>query len=394
MKTTLRLFTLLAALSLPFAAPPARAADHGDGPVVSADQSADLADCYFFLDPTDNSKMVIIGTVRGFIVPSEAVNFGVFDPKVKFRFNFEKTGDAKPDRSIDVTFSKRTSTSTAQTATIRFNHPNAQFTAPATNPSLNTTAPAPVVTTLGNGVQFFAGEVDDPFFFDIPGFNRWVGSILAGARDDTQLNRGRDSFAGYNILAIALRIPVSLIGAGPGGVIGANVATERAVQIPVKDGEVVSAGPTRQLDRIAIPAINVALIPFARKNEYNGAEPKDDAHGKFANDIVATLTALGTNSTNIGILASVAVTNGDLLRLNVNTANTGPQGGTNAGAGFPNGRRLTDDVIDTILFFINNQVPLRDHVDTNDLLFQDAFPFLARAQQPRLPGTIDDNTRN
>ena len=64
------------------------------------------------------------------------------------------------------------------------------------------------------------------------------------------------------------------------------------------------------------PAVNVALIPFSRKDEHNFATPEDDAAGQFADDIVATLTALGTNATNIGILASVAVTNGDYLRLN------------------------------------------------------------------------------
>jgi hypothetical protein len=58
---------------------------------------------------------------------------------------------------------------------------------------------------------------------------------------------------------------------------------------------------------MGIPAVNVALIPFARKNEYNRALPISDAAGQFAGDIVGTLRALGTNDTNIGILASVAV---------------------------------------------------------------------------------------
>ena len=56
-----------------------------------------------------------------------------------------------------------------------------EFFAPATVPSLAATAPTPVVTDDPSGVKFFAGEVDDPFFFDIPGFNRFVGSVLAGA---------------------------------------------------------------------------------------------------------------------------------------------------------------------------------------------------------------------
>jgi hypothetical protein len=147
------------------------------------------------------------------------------------------------------------------------------------------------------------------------------------------------------------------------------------------------------IDRTATPAVNVALIPFARKDEYNIGTQLDDANGRFAGDIVATLKALGTDDTNIGILASVAVVKGDFLRLNFNTANTGPGGGNNSGAGFPNGRRLGDDTVDTLLFFILNQKTLPDNVNSNDVPLQDTFPFYANAQQPRESGT-DDNTRN
>ena len=143
------------------------------------------------------------------------------------------------------------------------------------------------------------------------------------------------------------------------------------------------------------PAVNVALIPFARKNEYNFGNPEDDADGQFANDIVATLTALGTNATNIGILANVAVTKGDYLRVDTKVANTGPMGGTNAGAGFPNGRRLADDTIDTLLFIITNgAITTGDNVNASDVPPANTFPFLALSQQPRAPGVIDDNTRN
>src|ERR671938_1745636 len=102
---------------------------------------------------------------------------------------------------------------------------------------------------------------------------------------------------------------------------------------------------------MATPAVNVALIPFSRKNEQNVSTTIDDANGKFAADIVATLKALGTDDTSIAILASLAVTRGDFLRLDLNKPNTGSQGGgfrsSTPGdripgdtAGFPNGRRV------------------------------------------------------
>jgi hypothetical protein len=383
-----------------------RAADHGDAPNIAGDQAADLGDVYFFLDPNDNTQAVLIMTVRGFIVPGESVNFGIFDEKVRYRFGIENSEDAKVDATIDIVFSLRTADPgptgkeilqipKAQTATITLPNGNT-FTAPVLNPSLAATPPAQTVTTdSASGVSFFAGEVDDPFFFDIPGFSRFIASVRNGSADPTQLDRGRDTFAGYNILAIALRVPVSLI-KGSGNVIGLEAITQRAVQFPKKKKKKIkSQGAFGPIDRMGNPAVNVALVPFNRKNEYNASSTQDDAAGVFANDIIATLTALGTNTTNIGILAAVAVTNGDFVHLDVSIPNTGSGGGTNAPAAFPNGRRLQDDVIDILLNIITNgAITAGDHADANDLAFANTFPFLAQSQQPFATGVIDDNTRN
>jgi hypothetical protein len=177
-------------------------------------------------------------------------------------------------------------------------------------------------------------------------------------------------------------------------IVDGNGGSKGIALVETYDLDVASASvPLRQVDRTAVPAVNVALIPFARKDEYNSATQQDDANGRFAADIIATLKALGTDDTNIGILAEVAVVHGDFLRLNLTTANTGIGGGNNAGAGFPNGRRLGDDVVDTLLFFILNQKPLPDNVNANDVPLKNVFPFFADAQQPRDSG-IDDNTRN
>lgn len=374
----------LSLLALIAPLPNSEAADHADSPLVSSDRAADLADTYLFIDPNDNTKVVIAMTAQGFIVPGEAVNFVGFDQNIRYRFELETTGDAKPDKFIDVRFSPRTAANAPQTATITLPN-NRTFTAPTTVPTLAPTPNPFVVTTDSSGVDFFAGEVDDPFFFDIPGFARFRASVLAGNPDVTTLQRGRDTFAGYNTLAIVVRVPVSLLGLS-GDVIGVNsVAQRQKTQRVLKNGEVVGRGNKfRNIDRAGVPGINAVIIPFARKNEFNAASTMDDAAGQFAGDIIATLTALGTNEENIGILASVAVLNGDMLRLDV----------TNTVAGFPNGRRLQDDVIDTILFFVANQNTLGDNVNANDVPFTTTFPYFALPQQPRAPGTVDDNTRN
>ncbi|HEV2668982.1 MAG TPA: DUF4331 family protein [Blastocatellia bacterium] len=405
---------LTLALSLILAlipAPKIGAADHGDGPGVGVDRSADTNDAYLFLDPNDNTRVVMILTVNGFIVPSEAVNFGVFDHNLRYRFELEANGNATPDDFIDVTFSeKATSGATPQTATIRSTF-FPTFTGLTTNPNLNAAPPAPVITTDQNtGIAFYAGVADDPFFFDIPAFSRFVGSVLAGAPNPGFFNRARDSFAGYNTLSIALSVPVSLLRSRlhvKNDSIGLNCRTQRRVNSVShrhnrsKDDDddddrerfSPSARNFFNVDRIGTPAVNVALIPFPRKNEFNQASTRDDATGRFAGDIVATLTALGTNATNIGILAQVAVVRGDFLRLNLNQVNSGFGGGNNLGAGFPNGRRLRDDTIDTILFFVANRNPLGDNVNANDVDLRNDFPFLAPPQQPRDSG-VDDNTRN
>jgi hypothetical protein len=426
--------------------PSLRAADHGDAPNLAHDQACDIADLYFFLDPNDNNMAVLMMTVRGFIVPGEAVNFAIFDPNVLYRFNIENTGDELVDKTIDVRFSPRVASVAPDTAPgfeifqvpdaqevhIKFSdianpvtHDSNGVPIHATKPSLGPTAPTQEIFTAplrsDKTFQFFAGEVDDPFFFDIPAFSRYVTSLRTGRPNPKVFDRGRDSFAGYNILCIAFRLPASYLlnktpGAPTPSIIGAYCETKRrVVQIPnPKNGAIRSAGTFKTIDRMAVPAVNVALIPFNRKNEYNQGTPRKDAALIFAGDILKTLAAFGTpgatdfppTSTAL-ILAQTAVLNGDYLRLETNAAlrpNEGLGGGEGPG-GFTNGRRLRDDVVDILLNFITNSA-IGDNVSANDVPLQDAFPFVAPSQQPRNPANpngpdapadrpkVIDNTQN
>jgi hypothetical protein len=376
----------------------ARAADHGDAPNVARDGSGDLGDTFVFLDPNDNTKLVISVTLQGFIPAGEANNFHVFDHTVSYRFDIENTGDSKPDQAIEVTFApKGAAAAEPQTATVVLSgKPKRSFTAPTTVATLAATALDPTVTTdPATGISFFAGEVDDPFFFDIPAFSRFAASVRAGSPDPTQLQRGRDTFAGYNNQAIALSVPVSLVrGAASNNVVGVStVSLRKAVKIG-KDGVNKAAGKGKQIDRSSTPGVNAVLIPYARKNEHNAATPQDDAKGRFADDLVATLTAFGANQQSIATLAGIVVTNGDYVRVNIDVPNTGTGGGTNPEAAFPNGRRLGDDTIDTILTVIANGTPLGDNVNANEVPLRDTFPFYAAPHQPFAAGTVDDLTRN
>jgi hypothetical protein len=119
--------------------------------------------------------------------------------------------------------------------------------------------------------------------------------------------------------------------------------------------------------------------------------------------ILTTLDALGTDQAGIDLLTELVVTNGDFLRVDTTIANTGPGGGDNEGAGFPNGRRPGDDVIDTTLAIVTNNAVTSDNVedDTGDFR-RDEFPFLAPPIQPFPPddppgpteSSVDDLTQN
>src|SRR5215813_3604386 len=118
MKPCLRSLGIFFALLLTLSAPMAPAADHGDAPIASLDRGAEITDFYLFLDPNDNSKVILAFGVHGFIPPGENNNFSPFDPNVRYRFEIDTTGDARPEQAISVTFSPRVSAGGSQMATI------------------------------------------------------------------------------------------------------------------------------------------------------------------------------------------------------------------------------------------------------------------------------------
>ena len=385
-------------------ATPAPAADHRDGPIFTDINNAlDLNDLYLFLDPNDNSRVVVAFDVAGPIIPPENAANGFFSDAVNYRLQFENTGDAVGDKFIDIQFSKQTAPGNLQLATVTFSAPQTTwrssprpFTAPTT-PSSSTAevAPAPVVTTdPATGIAVFAGLVEDPFFADLPALARYLDSRRAGQPDPSLLTRGRDSFAGYNTRMVALSIPVALLRGPTGDIVGLS-ATAQARQMTnyQTEGAFSYSGPFVNLDRMGLPLINSSFIRYARKDEYNRATTTDDAAGRFAADLAADLRALGTNTANINLLLDLAARRGDMLRLNLATPNTGAGGGANPQAAFPNGRRPNDDVIDTIVTLVHNNVALGDNVDRNEVVFRDAFPFFARPHQP-LPAGSTDPTQN
>lgn len=446
--------------------PPARinASDHIDGPQLAHDHASDINDMYWFLDPTDpdsqntnpndNPNVVMIMSINPFIISSEAIGQAIFDHNLRYRFEIENTGDARPDDFVDVTFTRGVGRETIQTATITLpetkgrsfgrngggnNGRRPSFTAPTTvtiqgRDVSDTTPPGFAVTdfNVGSGerVQFFAGATDDPFFLDNTAANRFVLSSIrnpgnpdraifanrAGinATDGSDANAdnqtaaplqnsnqgvnqgaGRDTYSGFNTLLIAVSVPASML-RGTGNEIGVNGVTQRQRnQIVREDGQVVGFGRFVTVDREGIPLVNNGVIPAPRKDEYNGATTEDDARGRFRADIIQSLRNYGTNDANIAMFLRMIQERGDILRLNLAVANTGTGGGNNTDGGPMNmgGRRLQDDVGDATFTLINNNQSLGDFVDRNDFVFGNTFPFVAPQILPNPNGINNRDTR-
>jgi len=392
---------LTLALAIQLTPPPrSLASDHIDSPIITQDRGSDLADTFAFLDPNDNSKVVLIMSTQGFVVSGEHFGMAIFDHNIRYRFEIENTGDAKPDQFIDINYSPGLGRVTPQTATIEL--PNGKkFTAQTTVSDQEYKAPEFVITNNSeNNAVFYAGVADDPFFLDDTGANRFVASSIRnpGRPNKSLLSErgGRDTYAGFNTLITAVSVPAPML-KGRGNVIGINAVTQRRERQKIgKNNQVTGDGDWVTVDRDGGPLVNNGLIPPPRKDEYNAASTEDDAKGRFKDDLVKSLKGLGTDDAHIAMLAKAAIETGDILRLDLSVPNKGAGGGNNKDGGFGKmgGRRLQDDVVDGVFTIINNGKPLGDKVDRNDVAFLNQFPFVAKPTQPFPPGSgPDDKTR-
>lgn len=337
-----RYHVLAAGVSIGLMAGSAWAADHREAPRISEFPPADLNDIYAFQAPDDQDRLVLVMTVNPLSEPEFAGTYA-FSPRVRYTFAIDNNGDAVPEHFINTFFSELESG--AQTFVTRLPS-DINVSGQATRPTVLSDEPNEPIVATSNGVEVFAGPRDDPFFFDFVGFNRFVNG--AGTFS------GDNSFAGLNVSALVIELPVSLVDDGDGLLQIAGITTARP-----------SAGfapDDRRLDRFAIPALSTVLIPTALKDDFNQGLFKNDARD-FADEIVASLENFGTSEENIAILADVAIP--DMLEFD-----------TTQPAEFPNGRALEDDVIDTLLTLILNG-PMGDGVDSNDREFLDTFPYLA-----------------
>jgi hypothetical protein len=245
-------------------------------------------------------------------------------------------------------------------------------------------------------VKIFAGQRDDPFFADVGAIFDLVAIRKAGTTGN--MGGGKDFLSGYNVHSIALQIPISQLDTST-HTIGVWSSTDRqnvSVNGKVRHG-------WTQVSRLGEPLINEVVIPTGLKDLWNRTSPADDAQfvKYYKTPILAAvlnkLYKLGVPETNRDDLVAVLLTGipkvtftgntpADELRINLaippsaNPNRMGVLGGDNAG--FPNGRRLGDDVVDieeqaVAGFLMGKKIPLGDGVDGNDVKYLPHFPYVA-----------------
>ncbi|NUT36514.1 MAG: DUF4331 domain-containing protein [Hamadaea sp.] len=276
--------------------------------------------------------------------------------------------------------------------------------------------------TLKGGWRVFAGQADDPFFLDLRVFDLLYGGDLSEV--------GQDTLAGYNVNTIALEVPFSDVAlngdAQRNPVIGAWTTTERN-RVRVTGTSTLSRDRV-QVSRLGNPLVNEVVLPAGLKDTFNSLPPSRDAGIPAVvarvtdpelpkllqaiyqvpappaprNDLVEIyLTGITTKAggpikadlnsqlNNADVQAS-RFRPAEMLRLNltVPVASDPHRLGVLGGdlQGFPNGRRLTDDVVDISIQAVAgaaqsgklvDALAAGDGVDANNTQFGDKFPYVA-----------------
>ncbi|SEO98730.1 DUF4331 domain-containing protein [Amycolatopsis saalfeldensis] len=280
------------------------------------------------------------------------------------------------------------------------------------------------ITNLPGGGKTFAGQADDPFFLDLRVFDLLYGGNLSEV--------GQDTLRGYNVNTIALQVPKSALAlnrdATRNPVIGVWSDTERQSLTIKTPGRQNQLGPYVQVSRLGNPLVNEVVVPAGLKDRFNSLTPDQDhtipdlvnrvtspevprliqsiyglpAPATPRNDLAEIfLTGITTKAggpikadlnsqLNNADVNAKRFTPSEMLRLNtaVPVAANPNRLGVLAGdlQGFPNGRRLTDDVVDIEVQALEGAaqtgviVPALaagDKVNANDVPFGSAFPYVA-----------------
>jgi len=299
----------------------------------------------------------------------------------------------------------------------------------------------------GSPGKVFVGQRQDPFFLDLGGtfdlvnYKYPVEQLVPTGQSPR--NFGTNSLAGYNVTALELEVPATCLTSGSNPIIGAyttaslrqaqvlnpapqsakSVGSVGAVSMPT--GAELAGGAWLQVSRLGMPLVNELVIGLPDKDRWNASSPAVD--GQFADYVTnpslpilvqALYGSAGVKAPNVyprkdleavfltgvaGVNQPAHVVPAEELRLNTSTAVTPPASQNDLGvlggdlAGFPNGRRPMDDVVDITLRVAmgallspfdgsaqdpdpasdaSRQLGYTDGVQANPANFLAAFPYL------------------
>ena len=270
------------------------------------------------------------------------------------------------------------------------------------------------VHKLKTGEKVFAGQRADAFFvdlgaiFDLGTLRPFQNAHLVGQKLFNYAGKAVNATDQMNVHTIAIQVPLSTVrkdgkkkvrGRDPGAVIGVWTSASRR-QVQVRQGSAagddVYVGPQTQVSRLGNPLFNEVIVPMAQKDKWNSLPPSEDK--RFAEfvetpelagllpvlypglfDNLAALNKAGTPRVDLLAILLTGIPDGliddfqnntgevqaDMLRLN--TAIPPAKEPNKFGllgadlAGFPNGRRIADDVVSISLRAIAGvTVPLVD----------------------------------
>jgi len=401
------------------------ASSHREAPLISGLPQYDNTDTYAFVSPDKPRSVTLVGNWIPFEEPAGGPNFYSFATDARYNFKIDNDGDAKADITYRWTFrnhyrSKNTFLyntgpvtslndknlnyyQTYKLVRVANGHSKVLADHIKVAPSYVGKASMPNYAKLHNqAIKRFgpkdgfraatwAGQADDSFFADLRVFDLLYGGDLSEVGDD--------SLAGFGVNTIALQIGKWNLAKNGNSkknpIIGMWSTTDRRGV----------NGKYHQISRLGMPLVNEVVIPTKDKDRFNASRPRND--GQFLNyvtkpelpQLIEAIYGVNAPAQPRNDLVSVFltgvkglnqpknVTPSEQLRLNMSIPPTkdpsrlGVLAGDNAG--YPNGRRLADDVIDISLKVVEGALlgkdtsAFQDAVSRNDKAFKKSFPYVA-----------------
>ncbi|WPR71502.1 DUF4331 family protein [Flavobacterium sp. NG2] len=180
------------------------AADHIDAPSVTGNAS-DITDFYAFQGQDTNNLVFAVNT-QGLLSPG-ATAAASFNENVMIEVNIDNTGDNVEDLVIQAIrkgnkmyfFGPYAPSVKGKTSTIDFSKASGSV-------QISKYGQTPNISNE-NGMKFFAGPRDDPFFFDLGQYQAVIGGTASAFK-----TTGTDTFAGTNVLSVVIEVPKSKLG--------------------------------------------------------------------------------------------------------------------------------------------------------------------------------------